>query len=181
MKFAVWGLSLALTAGLYAADEVAFSRVEVSAKLEKTPKIEYGTNNSTSYSNVKMKTQNPSWVVVVVDYTPGFLPAGKKVTPKAVAKGKEGAWIDDIALDVNVEIPGEQDQVTILSGRSDIWTVQLDGRNHVAIMLIPPQIGSLFAASGAERAIRSAFRSQNSGGFPAQGRQGIGRRLLQLQ
>ena len=139
MKFAVWGLSLALTAGLYAADEVAFSRVEVSAKLEKTPKIEYGTNNSTSYSNVKMKTQNPSWVVVVVDYTPGFLPAGKKVTPKAVAKGKEGAWIDDIALDVNVEIPGEQDQVTILSGRSDIWTVQLDGRNHVAIMLIPPQ------------------------------------------
>ena len=141
MKISALWLSLTLAATVFAApEEIAFSRVDVSVKLEKTPKIEFNSIGSPTYGNNKGKVQNANWVVVVVEYTPGYLPAGKKVNPKVVAKAREGAWIDDVTLDVDVEIPGERDKKTVLSGRTEFWTVQLDGRNHVALMLVPPQI-----------------------------------------
>ncbi len=126
-------------AGFAAPNDVeVFSGVTVSLRLERTPELEYKYIGSNSYGS-KGKLQNRNWAVIIVEFTPGYLPAKKKNT-NAVAKGYPGSWLDDVTLDVAVEIPWDKNQTGMMTGECKFISIPMDGEKHVALMLIPPRM-----------------------------------------
>ena len=141
--------------------EVAFSRIGVRVDMEKTPYIEYKGTKIDSY---KTHYKNINWAVIVIDYYPGMVRAGKADSKNA--KSVKGGWIDDVTCEVSVEMPmdgNEKKSTGLLTGKCKFWSVALDGKNHTAQMMIPPQILERYMPlrGGAESIARASdFRVQ---------------------
>lgn len=148
--------------------EVAFSRIGVSVNMEKTPYVEYKGTKIDSY---KTHSKNTHWAVIVVDYYPGMVRAGK--ADSKIAKSVRGGWIDDVTCEVSVEMPmdgSDKKSTGLLTGKCTLWSVALDGKIHTLLMLIPPQIldrymplrgASEFVAKASDFRVQVVFRDSN--------------------
>ncbi len=136
------------------ADEL-FSKVKVSLSSSNPP----STSTSRSTPSTTSSWRN-RWLIITVEYTP------------ALQDRQRHFWIDDATLDIRAVFNGQVDGQPwpiMFTGRSTFWTVPLDGRRHIATMMVPPQLldrylpasGSASTVSlGSTFTVEAAFRDR---------------------
>lgn len=119
LAFAAAGVGAAPT-------KTVFNRVKVELRQESSPEPNLKTTGTTGG---RLRTINPHWLLIKVDYTPG---QENSVRPM---------WCDNVELVVRVVCPGPgSKEYTAFTGVTKLWSVRLDGRTHTALMAIPPQL-----------------------------------------
>lgn len=111
-----------------AAAEDMFTKVKISLSSINPPNFRNTSSNGTPSTSASWRNK---WLVITVDYTP--------VAPKSM----RNAWINDVDMTVRAVFNGQSDEKSrafYFSGVSRFWTVPLNGRKHIATMMIPPQL-----------------------------------------
>ena len=109
-----------------AADEW-FTKVKINLSSSNAPSVR-NTSNSTSSGKASWRNK---WLIITVGYT--------AVAPRTM----RNAWINDVEMRVRAVFNGQSDgktQAFFFSGSSFFWTIPLDGRKHVATMMVPPAL-----------------------------------------
>ena len=125
-------LALCASAMLSAASSrTAFSRIKVELKME-TPPL---TSTSRTPSSNPRLTQGQKWLVLKVSYYPQH--------PRSDGPN-QNTFIDDVRMHVTALFPAgvgaRSGSYGIFSGEQTLWTVFCDGRQHVAMMFVPPHL-----------------------------------------
>lgn len=110
-------------------DEFLFNRVKLTYSSENTPTARAGTTGSVASAKGALHNR---WVVFSVDYYPNH----------KISKTRN-AWVDDVTLTLRAVFDGisQGRKVTcVFSGKTEFMTIPIDGRRHVALMMIPPQL-----------------------------------------
>ncbi|MCK4983278.1 MAG: hypothetical protein KAS17_10165 [Victivallaceae bacterium] len=83
--------------------------------------------------------------------SPGWLMVKVKYTASSKKKGNKVMWLDDIIMETEVIVPGsyQSKNVTVLlKGKTNFWSIPMDGKTHQALGCIPPQVIARFARKG---------------------------------
>ncbi len=87
-----------------------------------------GKDNSISVPSGDLRNK---WLIIRVEFYPKTEDNARNV------------WIDDVVLSMKAVCVGQTGgrKVTfVFSGKTEFWTIPLDGRKHVATMMIPPHL-----------------------------------------
>ena len=108
-------------------DEFLFTKMKLTYSRESTPSVR--GDSSRSVASVSGALRN-RWVVFYVEYYP------------KISKLRN-AWIDDITLTLTVIFDAQsQGRMVpcVFTGKTEFMTIPVDGRRHVALMMIPPHL-----------------------------------------
>lgn len=124
-------LVLSASAVLMAASSRSvFSKVKVEVKLENPP---IPNTSRTASSNPKVISSH-RWLVLKITYTPQQPHEGGP---------NRNTFLDDVKMSVTALFPAgtsSSDEYGMFTGGQSLWTVFCDGRQHVAMMFVPPQL-----------------------------------------
>lgn len=121
---------------------VQFGSIRVSTSFVSDPQTGRSSSNRV-YAAGGTAAVNTRWLVIQVSFVPGASSA-KDVADsfgnaKAV-KALDGKWIDNPVMRVYVASGNKSGRSVMFEGKTEFWTVRLDGRRHNATMFIPPQL-----------------------------------------
>jgi len=96
----------------------------------------------------KTKLVNDRWLAIEVYFTPGFATTSnvRKDGGAKSLKLRTGVWADNVKMRVRVLYPleyqGDKDKriYGVFSGTTVFWSLPLDGKERVAIMMVPPHL-----------------------------------------
>ena len=133
---------------------VQFGAIRVQLSLETAPAVSR-TGTSGAYGSGGVSFINKRWLVVHVSFVPGVVPMRKMTKNAGNQKGIQGLsgrWIDDVNMRVRVAFPSSNARrsnvaYSILEGSTTFWTLRLDGKRHVAVMFVPPQLLDRYAST----------------------------------
>ena len=135
-----------------------FGSIKVSVSFVSDPQVVRGSGGKV-YGVGGTAAVNRRWLAIQVSFVPGVSDM-KDVTNTSgnakVVKALAGRWIDDPVMHVYVIPESKGSSRVMFEGKTEFWTVRLDGRRHNAVMFIPPQLLDRYAdqTSGQGREIR---------------------------
>ena len=119
-----------------------FGSIKVSVSFVSDPQVVRGSGGKV-YGVGGTAAVNRRWLAIQVSFVPGVSDM-KDVTNTSgnakVVKALAGRWIDDPVMHVYVIPESKGSSRVMFEGKTEFWTVRLDGRRHNATMFIPPQL-----------------------------------------
>jgi len=106
-----------------------FKNIVVKAKFQQSPV--YQVNN---YSNSNQSGYE--WLVLNITY----------FTPKT-----NEPWLDDVSIEVEILFPADYQGKSVMAqvtGKTTYWSVEMNGKNHQEIMVVPPEIFRRYTRGG---------------------------------
>lgn len=124
--------TVSLSALLFgASDRSVFAKIKVELQLEKPP---VPTVTKLSHNTYPRVVADPQWLVARVNYSPQG--------PRNNSQNQQ-TYLDDVRMQINLTFPlgrGNTDRLGMFKGGQTLWTVYCNGKHHMAMMLIPPQL-----------------------------------------
>lgn len=119
-----------------------FGSIRVSTSFVSDPQTVRGSGGK-AYAAGGATVFNSRWLVIQVSFVPGV--GGMKDITDTFGnarnvKGLHGRWIDNPVMRVYVVPDNKSGNGVMFEGKTEFWTVRLDGRRHNAAMFIPPQL-----------------------------------------
>ena len=114
-----------------ASDRSIFAKIKVDLQLEKPP---VPTVNKLSHNPSGRVVADPQWLGVRVYYYPQG--------PRNNSQNQQ-TYLDDVRMQINLTFPlgrGDTDRLGMFKGGQTLWTVYCNGKSHMAMMFIPPQL-----------------------------------------
>ncbi len=117
-----------------ASERTVISRIKVDIKMENPPSPSV---SNTPGSNSRV-TSYQRWMVLEVDYYPQ--------APRSGGPNQFSTYLDGVKMQVTAEFPLRGGGVVksgdfgLFKGEQTFWTINCDGRQHTAMMFIPPHL-----------------------------------------
>lgn len=185
-----WVICLGMALGYCSGADLRpeFSKISMDLSFQDPPRIR-GTNTTTG--GTRVTGANSRWAVFRVRFTPvvyevrrspALTDAQNRANIRRNAKGGSiqrefritngrkitGFWLDDVVMQIRVVLvdtkSGKQSGYSEVTGQSQFWAIAMDGREHNAVMYVPPQLlDRLMPASGpkAEASISGRAAQRN--------------------
>jgi hypothetical protein len=114
-------------------------------------KLKYQPTPATQVNNYPNSNQGGyEWLALNITYT---APA---------ARDKSGyKWLDDVTIEAEILFPAEfggKSVLALLTGKTVYWSLEMDGKKHQEIMLVPPQIVRRLAGNVAGKNVQAAAK-----------------------
>jgi hypothetical protein len=140
-KFFVFFCAVALMASCaFGSSDDILKGLQAKVKFQPTPVAQVNNYPSSNQSSC-------DWLAVHITYN----------TPSL--KDKNGyKWLDDVTIETEILFPAEfggKNVLALLTGKTLYWSLEMDGKKHQEMMLVPPQIIKRLGGNTTSKSIQS--------------------------
>ncbi|MEI8246424.1 MAG: hypothetical protein WCI51_11365 [Lentisphaerota bacterium] len=114
------------------AQSATFTNVQVKARFQQSPALQSSNYSTSNQSNCE-------WLVLNISYTvPG-------------SKSNESLWLDDVSIEAEILFTADyqgKKVMALVNGKTLYWSIEMNGKPHQEIMVVPPDIFKRYAPKG---------------------------------
>ena len=113
------------------AQSATFTNVQVKAKFQQSPAFQVSNYSASNQANCE-------WLVLNITY----------LTP---SRASESAWLDDVSIEAEILFMADYQGkrvMALVNGKTLYWSVEMNGKTHQEIMVVPPDIFKRYAPKG---------------------------------